>query len=407
MVSAPAPPRAGTSAREPPFAFVDEYGQANLDTGKPDVGTHFVLTAVLVEPAEASAVRDGVESVRSNHCQTGELRSKKLAKNLDRFRRVLEDLNSLPFKFYSVVVDKREIRTDSGLTYKDSFYKFLGSLLYRKLFDAFPDLHVTADEFGREEFMEEFAKYLVVNHRDTLFDRPRVTFAASRDEPLVQLADIVCGTLARTYDMTKTTEKSGELLAIIRKDHAILIDEWPVRYRPASGTGQLVAGDPADEDLARYSIARAEEFIEQHERSVEGDARAQVVTLKRLLYELRFGDSRAYIPTEVLKETVEAVGESRSDQWLRSSVIAQLRDSGVLISSSPQGYKIPVVIADVGDFVEVTDTIVHPMLNRVARARDAVLLVTQGRVDVLEGDRLALLRAAVEAIRTSDRKPPQ
>lgn len=108
--------------------------------------------------------------------------------------------------------------------------------------------------------MDGFARYLLANHRDTLFDRPRVTFASSKDEPLVQLADVICGTLARTYDMTKTTEKSAELLAVIRQDHAILIDEWPVRYRPASGTGSVVPGDPADDDLARYSIARADEL---------------------------------------------------------------------------------------------------------------------------------------------------
>lgn len=200
--------------------------------------------------------------------QTGELRSKKLAKNPDRFLRVLQDLNPIPFNFYAVVVDKREIRADSGLAYKDSFYKFLAGLLYRKLFDAFPDLRVTADEFGREDFMDGFARYLLANHRDKLFDRPQ-TFASSKDEPLVQLADVICGTLARTYDLTKTTEKSAELLAVIRQDHAILIDEWPVRYRPASGTGSLVAGDPADDDLARYSIARAEEFLEGHEGLVD------------------------------------------------------------------------------------------------------------------------------------------
>jgi hypothetical protein len=394
-----------TSERRPPLAFVDEYGQANLDADEPDVGPHFILTAVLVDEAEAGAVRAAVEEVRARHFQTGELRSKRLAKNPARFRQVLEELAPLPFKFYAVVVDKREIHADSALAFKDSFYEFLSGLLYRKLFDAFPNLHVTADEFGREDFMEDFARYLVANHRDTLFDRPRVTFAASKNEPLVQLADVVCGALARTYDSTKTTERTSELLGLIRADHALLIDEWPVRYRAASGTGSIVAGDPADDDLARYSIARAERFIEEHEGRIEEGTRAQLVTLKKLLYELRFGDPRTYIPTQVLRETLEAVGESHSDQWLRSTVIAQLRDAGVLIASSPQGYKIPVAMGDVRDFVAVTDTVVHPMLNRVARAREAVLLITRGRVDVLAGDRFSQLRAAVDAIRSTDRKP--
>lgn len=207
--------------------------------------------------------------------------------------------------------------------------------------------------------------------------------------------------MKRRGRLEHTRRKGAELLAAIRKDHAILIDEWPVRYRPASGTGSLVAGDPADEELARYSIARAEQFLDEHEGKVDEVARAQVVILKNLLYEVRFGNPHAYIPTQVLQETLEAVGYLRGVQWLRSTVIAQLRDAGVLISSSPQGYKVPIAIADVNDFVAVADTVAHPMLNRVARAREAVLLVTRGRVDVLAGDRLSLLRAAVDSIRST------
>jgi hypothetical protein len=79
------------------------------------------------------------------------------------------------------------------------------------------------------------------------------------------------------------------------------------------------------------------------------------------------------------------------------------RERGALRAppSSPQGYKVPIAIADVNDFVAVADTVAHPMLNRVARAREAVLLVTRGRVDVLAGDRLSLLRAAVDSIRST------
>jgi hypothetical protein len=381
-----------TSERRAPLAFVDEYGQANLDVDQPDVGSHFVLAAVLVEAGDAVGVRAAVDAVRAKHCQAGELRSKRLAKNPTRFRAVLDDLNPIPFRFYAVVVDKREIHADSGLAFKDSFYKFLAGLLYRKLFNAFPDLHVTADEFGRDDFMDGFARYLIANHRDTLFDRPRVTFASSKDEPLVQLADIICGTLARTYDVTKTTEKTSELLSVIRSDHALLIDEWPVRYRAASGTGSLLPADPADDDIARYGVSQAEKFIEEHEGSIEEERRAQVLTLKRLLYEVRFADSHAYVATQVLHETLEATGEPRNDQWLRSKVIAQLRDSGVLIASSPQGYKIPISVADVSDFVAVTDTI-------------AVRLITQGRVDVLAGDKLRLLRSAVDSIKQVDSNP--
>lgn len=378
-----------TTDRKPPLTFVACHGEPHLDATLPFSGNHFILAAALVDEAAAADVRAAVSTLPRG-------------KSPDSVQSSLAALATQPYRYYAVVVDKRVMRPGSGLAYEGSFYKFLSALLSRKLFDAFPDLHVVADTFARETFMGDFARYLVENHRATLFDRPRVSFASAAEEPLVGLADLVAKALAITYEAEADAE-AATLLPMLR-EHAVLIDEWPVRYRTASGTGSLLAGDPSDDDLARYGIARAEDFLADHEDRIDEGSRAQVVILKKLLYEARFGDPRAYVPSQALRDTLDAVGAPSGEQWLRSNVIAHLRDAGVLVSSSPQGYKIPIAIADVSDFVAVTDTVVHPMLNRVARAREAVLLVTGGRVDVLAGERLELLRAAVDAIRTSGGK---
>jgi hypothetical protein len=103
-----------TPSRKPPLAFVDESGQPNLDVENPSVGTHFILTAVLVEADAVDDVRAAVDVVREKYFPKGELRASKLASKPERFRSVLEELGSIPFKFYAVVVDKREIRPESG-----------------------------------------------------------------------------------------------------------------------------------------------------------------------------------------------------------------------------------------------------------------------------------------------------
>jgi hypothetical protein len=107
----------------------------------------------------------------------------------------------------------------------------------------------------------------------------------------------------------------------------------------------------------------------------------------------------AYVPTAVLREALAGFDQSENEQWVRSRVIAPMRDAGVLIASSSRGYKIPCTIRDVVDFVERTNAVVHPMLNRIARARNEVLFLTNGRVDVLGFDRLELLRTALDAIK--------
>jgi hypothetical protein len=389
----------------PPSIFVDESGQSNLDVTKPDVGTHFFLTAIIIQAADVDAVRAGVEQVRAASCQTGELRGSKLGRHIGRYKAVLSELNRLPYHFYALAVDKREIGLSSGLAFRDTFHKFMAGQLFRRLFQAFPNARVVADEFGRQKFMDGFASYLVKNYALTLFDQPKVTFANSKAEPLVQLADVVCGAVARSYDKARTTRDSAALLQAIRPK-ALLIDEWPIRYRATTGNAQLLLGDPADDSVAEYSFGRAADYVVRYEDDLDERRRAQVAVLRRLVFELNFGDRDAYIPTHVLADVLKRSAVPSGTQWLRANVIARLRDEGVLIASSKHGYKIPVSVRDVADFVAITDTVVHPMLHRVAAARAAIRTVTHDRVDVLGGERLAVLRAAVEAAKDVPRALP-
>jgi len=379
-----------SSDRTPPLAFVSSVGDPRTEPPAA-AGHHFVLAAVLVTEAQAATVRDGAAKLGL---------ADPLARSEGGLRASLVAAAALPFRVYAVVIDKREMHAGTGLAHTSSATGVVSSLVHRKLFEAFPDLHVVSHERARAPFMEAFSQFVAEHHQSTLFDRPRVTFATPEAEPLVALADVVSRALSRAYEDTK----HADLMALVR-ERAVLIDEWPVRYRAASGTGSLTDGDPSDDDLARYGIARAEEFLAKNETHADEGIRAQVVILKKLLYELRFGDPHGYVSSQALRDTLDAVGAPSGEQWLRSNVIAQLRDAGVLVASSPQGYKIPVAVADVSAFVAVTDTVVHPMLNRVARAREAVLLVTGGRVDVLAGDKLGLLRTAVDAIRGETTKP--
>lgn len=386
--AAPSYHRAVLTARRSPLAFVSTYGAAHLDATLPFGGPYFVLAAVLIEANKADPLRRALEP---------HLAALPAAIESDELSRAIHLVSKLPFNLYAIVVDKREIRPGASITYDGAATKLLSGLLYRKLFDALPDLHVTARSEGTASFMEDFSRFLAENHRATLFDRPRVDFGAPASEPLLLLADTIARVLSRLYADGKTRGRAADLFSVLR-DRAVLVDEWPVRHRLATGTGAVVAGDPADDDLARYGLERAEEFLAANETRIDEEARAQVVILKKLLYEARFGDPHAYMSSQALRETLDAVGFPSGEQWLRSNVIARLRDAGVLVASSPQGYKIPVAIADIAAFVAVTDTVVHPMLNRVARAREAVLRVTKGRVDVLAGDDLDLLRHAVDAI---------
>jgi len=68
---------------------------------------------------------------------------------------------------------------------------------------------------------------------------------------------------------------------------------------------------------------------------------------------------------------------------------------GVVLAGSPNGYKLALRAADIGEYLEHTESIVQPMLTRVALARQSVKLDTSGRYDIL--DQSTPLRTLVEA----------
>lgn len=89
-----------------------------------------------------------------------------------------------------------------------------------------------------------------------------------------------------------------------------------------------------------------------------------------------------------------------NDQRIRSSGIAKLRDSDVIITSAAKGYKIPQTRADINEFLERASGIVVPLLERVKKAREVYRLSSRGEYDIVTAGNLtelAKLLGALEA----------
>jgi hypothetical protein len=381
------------------WAFIDEYGNPNLDTDVKDVSTFFIVSAVILDGSVLAEVRAALELVRHHFFQTGELKSAKLKDNRNRWIAVLSALAPIPFKFAGFVVDKRRLDKDK-YQWKQSFYKNLCGRLYSKLMKAFPALRIRADRFGTDEFKQSFANYIAKNHRPTLFDRGTFEFLMEgEDDLLVQLADILCGLLARCYDPKKQLSAPEELLRIV-SDNALLIDEWPPRFRVTGGRSEL--SSKVDDRIAEYSLQQAEDFIVKHEDDQDEIVRCQVAVLEQLVFERRFGEEARNIATGALIDNLRARGlGDRGETWFRMNVIAPLRDQGLLLTSSSSGYKLPTCPEDLSTFVNHAETVCIPMLQRVNAACKAVKLATQGQVDVLAQPERAAVRALVAAIHQS------
>lgn len=375
-------------------AYIDEFGDSSFNFEKPDVSSHFIVTAVVIDQDLESSLEQEIEIIRSKYFQTGEMKSSKVGDNDERRLLILNELSKINFKIYAVVVNKQNLY-GQGFRYKQSFYKKLHSLVDRELYKLFPNLQVTADEHGSKEFMDGFITYINKNHIPDLFNQSGFRFIKSHSSVLVQLADFISGTFGRCFDNKKKSPFKDTFLKTL-KSNILDIFEWP--YDRTSITFDSSRSDNQhDQIITELSVNLARQFITQKEGSKVPIDIDQSNCLKFLLFYFLQINSKNYISTFEIKNHID-VGRLHpmSIHYFRSKVIAKLRDQGVLISSSPAGYKLPSSEKDLYEFVNQSNTTIAPMIDRISRCRDRIKIVTKNQLDILNKQEYYVLKRMID-----------
>lgn len=372
----------------PYAAYIDESGNHDLETGKAGASSYFLALAILLPKAEVTTLENEVEIIRAKYFGAGEIKSSNVKD--DRRRKIIADLAPLNFQFYAVAVDKARVDRDSGLGYKRSFIKFANGKLYSALFQNLMDIEVFADAHGSPEFVESFVKYIEDHHRRDLFSNSKVQMVDSGSHVLVQLADFLVGTLAKIYEKKSAPEMRKEF-AVFLGAKRNRVDEWPPRYElrsaPAKSTSEI------DETVRFIALNAAGLFLQDEPPTEEYEKRVQQAALSFMLFRATFSEDADYIPTHEIVDHLILQGFSDiNNHYLRSNVVAKLRDQNVIIASSPRGYKIPTTYADLFGFAELVDGIASPLLARLKRANGIFDLGSLGQIKILEEPRFNRLR---------------
>ena len=90
-----------------------------------------------------------------------------------------------------------------------------------------------------------------------------------------------------------------------------------------------------------------------------------------------------------------------SEQAFQSKVIGSLRDKGVIISSSPKGYKLPSSEKEINDYYQHVGTVVLPMIHRLSLCNEYLRLGSIDNLDYLQKNEFKGLQIIVEAFRNN------
>lgn len=366
------------------YAFTDEYGAFGWNLDNPSVSTHFIITAIIVKQSKVDDLRRELEIIKKKYFQTGEMKSSSIGKKHSRRAKILSDILKLDFSIFPVVIDKNGCIHMRGLQYKQSFYKFMNNIVHKEIRRSFERVTIVADEIGTNDYMESFVKY-VKERQDipNLFGEANFLFENSKADVIIQLADLISGSLAYNFDLHKKSENAPDYLKML-ESKIIRVMQYPKVYSNyILEKSSLVEG--YDDEVANICFRQAAIFLEKNKDSVDKDIIAQTIVLEYLLFRFMNNDKRGYIPTrELINQLQYTIHEKIPISTFRLKLICKLRDAGVIIASSTKGYKIPSKKSELYDFINHGVSITIPMMERMKKCRDLIKMGTMGEIDLFD-----------------------
>lgn len=374
------------------IAFADEFGNNSFKFSSES--THFIIASIIVNYEDLKEFENEVEKIRKKFFQTGEIKSSKIKDNHKRRLLILNEIIKLKFNIYSVVVNKKELYGE-GFKYKKSFYKYLNGILYKELFKTFPKLELKVDELGGNEFMLEFKKYVSDNHIRTLFEGSEFFVNKSHNELGVQVADLIAGTLGYIFDEHKKNLYSSQFYDIL-SSKIISINHFPKVYK-LDQYKDFSVDDQYDEVITNLSLSSIFDFLDLEVG--ENQQKQDSINFLKLL--VRYHESNHYKNYTTSLEFIEHLNVNRESKLSKEqfgSLVGSIRDKGILIASSREGYKIPTNYDEIKKYVKHGNSIVIPLLKRILLCQKSLLLATNGSLDILNDPEFETLKELVKKI---------
>ncbi len=205
------------------LVFVDESGDTGFRFGAGS-SEFFTVTLVLFQDRNAAlACQNAIASLRRASKRTREYR---FASCNHRTRiRFLEAVRGHAFEYASIVMNKRQLY-GQGFRYKEPFIKIAMKYVFGNVADRLRSAKVVVDSNGDRDFRRTLQTYLKREIRPDGKNSPiqKVESKPSDRDDLIQLADMTCGAVARSFD---GSAKNPECYRDILRRHEIGVQVWP------------------------------------------------------------------------------------------------------------------------------------------------------------------------------------
>ncbi|WP_158285115.1 DUF3800 domain-containing protein [Arenibacter aquaticus] len=365
--------------------YIDEFGNTHLDLSKKGTFSHFVYTAVIISEDQEEKARKIRKEICCKFRLGSNIKSKNLGdkkyfqKRLDILKYLIENLD---FTIDVLIIDKSRIDNEKGgLKHKQVFYKYFQKLFVGKYNEIFDSYEIYPDKVG-EGFVTELERFIMQNViKPDLFNPDRSYKLADdvKDEKLVQLADIVAGSLGRIFCSSHSSQKMDEI-------YEILHTRLTIQHFPFQSNYQIKTTEE-DEKLNLLIKKLSGEVLEQYiENANYKKDHLQIRLLDYLALQNRMSPHRL-VPSYEIVDYLKNFTMQMSEERLRT-IIRDLRYEGLFIisHSGKPGYKLASSYEDIIQHFNHFMRYIVPMLEKIKVLNQKMVNTSFNDVNPLEKD---------------------
>ena len=204
------------------LVFIDDSGDAGFKLDKGSSPYFVIVLVIFDDELEAEKTAVAIKELRRKLGFPEDVEFKFFKSKHSTREAFLKTISPFTFRVRSLVVDKAKIHSDELRNSKNSFYSYIIKMVLKHSDGSILDAKVKIDGSGDRTFRRNFMTYLrrELNSADRkIMDHCRLV--DSQSNVLIQMADMIAGTIRRSYDEDKSD--GIELKKIIRKH---IEDEW-------------------------------------------------------------------------------------------------------------------------------------------------------------------------------------
>ena len=373
--------------------YIDEYGTPCLHTDKEGTIRYFIYAAVVIPGNQIETARkihaDILKNENLKYIKSSRISNDKNA--LGKYLSMITRLRDLEHYVIALIVDKEQIDSDSGLSYKRVFIKYFHRILAQSLADCYSEIHVISDKTGNADFQASLESYMQnkAGLEPTLFTNNTFKTADDIDEePLIQLADLYAGVLGRYY-CGKFEENHAQVI------HDVIKSKLSIEWFPEESIPMFAItssfNSTFDRELFDLSVNSARKYLDNNQHDKVG------CELIKYLIQEGFRRPTRHISSKEIKEYLTARKIEIGDPIVK---VSELRDKGVIIISpiGKKGYKFPTNEQEIAEFLNRLSSNIIPQLKRGYIINDVLARQSCGKYNVLKSSEFNLLNRLSEIV---------